>query len=46
MSYSLKCQKDTESADSKMLKTKIGRTMLLSKCAVCANKKSRFLQQP
>ena len=46
MSYCLKCKKDTESANSKVLKTKIGRTMLLSKCAVCGNKKSRFIQQP
>ena len=28
-----------------MLKTKNGRTMLLSKCAVCGSKKSRFMKE-
>ena len=29
----------------KVLKTKNGRTMLLSKCAVCSSKKSRFMKE-
>ena len=36
---------DTESVDLKMLKTKTGRTMLSSKCAVCGSKKSRFVKE-
>ena len=43
--YCLKCKKDTESVDSKLLKTKNGRTVLLSKCTVCGSKKSKFIKQ-
>ena len=42
-SYCLKCRKDTENINSKVLKTSNGRTMVLSKCAVCGSKKSRFI---
>ena len=42
----LKCKKDSLSVDSKMLKTKNDRTMLSSKCAVCASKKSKFIKEP
>ena len=38
-------QKNTENVDPKVLKTKNGRTMLLSKCAVCGSKKSRFMKE-
>ena len=41
----LSAKKDTESVDSKVLKTKNGRPMLLSKCAVWGNKKSRFIKE-
>ena len=34
--YYLKCKKDRESVDSKVLKTKNGRPKLSSKCAVCS----------
>ena len=37
-------QKDTQNVDSKLLKTKNGRTLLLSKCAACRSKKSRFMK--
>ena len=40
----LKCNKDTEIIDSKVIETKNSRTMLPSKCAACGNKKSRFLK--
>ena len=36
--YCLKCRKDTESKNPKVVKTKNGRIILLSKCAVCDNK--------
>ena len=38
--YCLKCKKDTGNVDSKMLRTKNGRPMLSSKCAVSGSKKS------
>ena len=43
--YCLKCKKDTECVDSKMLKTKNGRSFLSSKCAVFGSKKSNFLKE-
>ena len=45
LTYCLKCKKDTESVDLKMLKTKNGRLMLLSKCDVCGSKKSKFIKE-
>ena len=45
LTYCLKCKKDRESVDSKMLKTKNGRTMLSSKCTGCCSKKSKFIKQ-
>ena len=44
-SYCLKCQKNIESKNSKVAKTKNRRIMLLSKCAVCDNKKSKLIKQ-
>ena len=38
-------QKNTENVDSKVLKTKNGKTVLSSKCAVCSSKKSRFMKE-
>ena len=43
--YCLKCKKNTENVDSKVSKTKNGRTMLSSKCAMCDSKKSRFVKE-
>ena len=45
LSYCLKCQKDTESKNPKVERTKNGRIMLLSKCAVCDSKRSKFIKQ-
>ena len=49
LSYCLKCKKKnkkkTENIDLKVLKTKNGRIMLSSKCAVCDSKKLRFRKQ-
>ena len=39
LSYYLKFQKTTESKNPKVARKKNGRTMLLSKCAVCDSKK-------
>ena len=40
-----KKKKSTENVDSKVLKTKNGRTVLSSKCVVCSSRKSRFLKE-
>ena len=44
LSYCLKCRKNTESKNSKFVRTANGRIMLLSKCAVCNSKKLKFLK--
>ena len=43
-SYSLKCRKDTEIINPKVPKTTYNRIMVLSKCAICGSKKSRFIK--
>ena len=55
MSYCLKCKKkkkkkkkNTESIDPKVSLTSgffNGRTMILSKCAICGSKKSKFIKK-
>ena len=43
-SYCLKCRKKTENTNSKVSKASYGRAMIISKCAVCGSKKSRFIK--
>ena len=43
-SYYLKCRKNTENKNPKVSKTSTGRTMVLSKFAICSSKKSRFIK--
>ena len=43
-SYCLKCRKDTENINPKVSKTSNGWTILLSNCAICNSKKSRFIK--
>ena len=43
-SYYLKCRKDTENINPKVSGTSNGKAMILSKCAICGNKKSRFIK--
>ena len=45
LSYYLKCRKNTESKNAKLVKAKNGRIMLLSKCSECNSKKSKFLNE-
>ena len=45
LTYCLKCKKDTESINSRVFKTKNGRSLLLSKCAVWCSKNSRFMKE-
>ena len=37
-------QKNTESIDPKVSATSNGKTMVLSKCALCGSKKSKFIK--
>ena len=41
-SYYLRCRKNTENINPRFIKTKNAKTMILSKCAICGSKKSRF----
>ena len=43
-SYCSKCRKDTENIDLRVSRTSNGRKMILSKCAICGSKKSRFIK--
>ena len=42
--YCLKCRKNTENINPRVTKTSNSRTMVLSKCAICDSKKSRFIK--
>ena len=44
-SYCLKCRKNTENIDIEVSSTCNGRVMILSKCAICGSKKSRFIKR-
>ena len=43
--YCLSCKKNTTNIDPKIVKTKNNRLMMLSKCAICKNKKSKFFKE-
>ena len=43
--YCIKCRKDTENIDPKIVRTKNNRLLMQSKCSVCGIKKSRFLKE-
>ena len=43
-SYCLKCKKNPENTDPQVSSTTNGRVMILSKCAICGGKKSRFIK--
>ena len=45
LSYCLKSKKNTESIDPKPSATSNGRTMILSKCAICGSKKSKVIKK-
>ena len=51
LSYCLKCKKkkkkkkNTESINPKVSKTSNGKTMILSECAICGSKKSKFIKE-
>ena len=41
----MKCKKDTENIDPKMVRTKNNRLVMQSKYSVCGIKKSRFVKE-
>ena len=43
--YWVKCRKDTENIDPKIVRTKNHRLVMQSKCSVCGIKKSRFVKE-
>ena len=45
LTYCLKSKRNTEKKECKMIKTKNGRVILSSKCAICGSKKSRFMKE-
>ena len=45
LSYCLKCKRNTESINPKVLKTSNGKAIILSKCAICGSKKSKFIKE-
>ena len=45
LSYCLKCKKNTGSINPKVSKTTNGKAMILSTCATCGSKKSKFIEE-
>ena len=48
LAYYLKCKKkkkSTESINPKVSRTTNGETMILSKCAICRSKESKFIKE-
>ena len=45
LTYCLVCRNYTENKDAKMMRTKNGRLVLLSKCSKCGNKKLKFMKE-
>ena len=45
LSYCLKCKTNIERINPKFSKTSNNKTMLLSKCAICGIKKSKFIRK-
>ena len=43
--YCLKCRKNTETKNTKVVRTRNGKIMLLSKYAVCDSRKSKFIKE-
>ena len=44
--YCLSCKKDTKNIDSKVVKTKNDKKIMLSRCSIFINKKSTFTAEP
>ena len=44
-SYCLKCKKSTKNINPQVSSTSNGKLMILSKCAICNSKKSKFIKK-
>ena len=44
-SYCLNCKKYTKNINPQVSSTSNGKMMILSKCAICGNKKSKFINK-
>ena len=44
-SYCLKCKKHTKNINPQVSSTSNGKMMILSKCAICNSKKSKFINK-
>ena len=44
-SYCLKCKKYTKNINPQVSSTSNGKLMILSKCAICGSKKSKFIKK-
>ena len=44
-SYCLKCKKYTKNINPQVSSTSNGKLMILSKCAICGSKKSKFINK-
>ena len=45
ITYCLSCKKDTRNIDSKVVKTKNNKRVIISRCSICNIKKSTFISQ-
>ena len=45
LSYCFKCRENTENINPKISGTSNGKTMILSNCAICGSKRSRFIKK-
>ena len=43
--YCLKCKRNAENINQRVSKTCNGKTMILSKCAICGSKTSKFIKE-
>ena len=45
LSYCFKCRRNTKSINPKVSKTTNGKAIILSTCAICGGKKSKFIKE-
>ena len=45
LSYCFECRRNTESINPKVPKTTNGKAIILSTCAICGSKKSKFIKK-
>ena len=45
LSYCFKCSRNTKSINPKVSKTTNGKAIILSTCAICGSKKSKFIKE-